>query len=182
MIANLLRARGNRQLIEALHGAVVAAARRPALFLPPYEVPDTLEGRFDLLVLFSLLVARRLESLPAPGPEIAQDLVDTLFSQLDSNLREMGVGDFGVPKRMKRLAEAFWGRSAAYRGALGKDEPAFAAAIARNIYGREVADAAANALLGYCRQLTAELDQADLAQILAEPSFPDPEAIHVRAR
>jgi cytochrome b pre-mRNA-processing protein 3 len=129
-----------------------------------------------------VLLARRLESLPAPGPEIAQELVDTLFAQLDSNLREMGVGDFGVPKRMKKLAEAFSGRSAAYRDALGKDEPAFAAAVARNIYGREAADAPANALLSYCRQLTAEFDQADLAQILAAPPFPDPEAIHVRAR
>jgi cytochrome b pre-mRNA-processing protein 3 len=181
MIANLLRARGNRQLIEALHGAGVAAARRPALFLPPYEVPDTLEGRFDLLVLFSVLLARRLESLPAPGPEIAQELVDTLFAQLDSNLREMGVGDFGVPKRMKKLAEAFSGRSAAYRGALGKDEPAFAAAIARNIYGREAADARANALAFYCRRLNAGLDEADVAQILADPPFPDLEAIYVRA-
>ena len=63
MLTNLLPRPGNRQLIENLHGRIVAAARRPALFLPPYEVPDTLDGRFDLLVLLTVLVLRRLESL-----------------------------------------------------------------------------------------------------------------------
>lgn len=182
MIANLLGLRRNRQLIEELHGAVVAAARRPALFLPPYEVADTLEGRFDLLVLFAVLLTRRLECLPQPGPEVAQEWVDTLFAHLDADLREMGVGDLGVPKRMKKLAEAFSGRSVAYRDALTQDEPAFARAIARNIYGCERADARANALATYCRKLIAEFDQAELAQILVHPPFPDPEAIHVRAR
>jgi len=64
MIANLLRQRGNRKLIADLHGRIVAAARRPALFLPPYGVPDTIEGRFDLLMLIAILLLRRLESLP----------------------------------------------------------------------------------------------------------------------
>src|SRR5947209_1171141 len=119
MIPNFLRTRGNRRVIEALHGRIVAAARNPALFLPPYAVPDSLEGRFDLLILLATLMVRRLESLPAPGREIAQGVVDCLFQHLDRALREMGVGDLAVPKRMKKLAGDFGGRSAAYRDTIG---------------------------------------------------------------
>jgi cytochrome b pre-mRNA-processing protein 3 len=169
-------------VIAALHSEIVAAARRPELFLPPYEVPDTMEGRFDLLVLLSILVARRLERLPDPGPEVAQELVNTLFEHLDADLREMGVGDLAVPKRITKLAEAFSGRSAAYRHALALNEPPFAAALARNIYGSDSADGRADALAAYCRHAVAELERAELRQILAGPPLPDPETNHVRPR
>jgi cytochrome b pre-mRNA-processing protein 3 len=182
MLSNLLQPRGNRQLIEDLHGRIVAAARRPALFLPPYEVPDTLDGRFDLLVLLTVLVLRRLESLPEPGPEIAQELVNAMFQHLDADLREMGVGDLVVPKRMKKLAEAFGGRNVAYRDALSRDGRAFPDALARNIYGCENADARGLALAAYCHEVVGELKRAEFAQILADPRFPDPELKHVRSR
>jgi cytochrome b pre-mRNA-processing protein 3 len=183
MLTKLLRPRDNRQLIDDLHGRIVAAARRPALFLPPYEVPDTVEGRFDLLVLLTILILRQLERLPDPGPEIAQELVDAIFQHLDADLREMGVGDLAIPKRMKKLAEAFSGRSAAYRNALAKDDgPAFAAAIARNIYGRDRADARTSAVAAYCGDVIAKLGRAELAMLVAEPPFPDPEMLHVRPR
>src|SRR5947209_15704797 len=110
MVPNFLRARGNRRVIEALHGRIVAAARNPALFLPPYAVPDTMEGRFDLLILLATLLVRRLESLPDPGREIAQGVVDCLFQHLDRGLRETGVGDFAMPNRMEKLAGDFGGR------------------------------------------------------------------------
>jgi cytochrome b pre-mRNA-processing protein 3 len=179
MIVNLLRSRGNRQVIARLHDRVVAAARRPALFLPPCDVPDTLEGRFDLLVLFSVLLLRRLENLPEPAREIAQALVDSLFEHLDVGLREMGVGDFGVPKRMKKLAEAYIGRNAVYRNALAQSGPAFAEALARNIYGYEGVDSRAQALAAYCRRAADALDRAKLAELLEDPPFPDPETIDV---
>jgi cytochrome b pre-mRNA-processing protein 3 len=180
MIANLLKQRRNRELIDRLHERVVAAARRPALFLPPYDVPDTIEGRFDLLVLLSTLVLRRLENLPEPAPEVAQELVDTIFEQLDAGLRETGVGDLAVPKRMKKLAEVFIGRSAAYRGALAQNGSAFTAAIARNIYGEETADGRSQALAAYCRNALAAFERVGLAELLADPPFPDAETIDVR--
>src|SRR5436305_1724508 len=145
MFTNLLPPRGNRRIIGRLHGHIVAAARRPALFLPPYGVPDTTQARFDLLVLLATLLLRRLEDLPGPAPEVAQELVDTMFEHLDAGLREVGVGDFGVPKRMKKLAEAFAGRTRAYRSALMQNGPALAEALARNIYGQEGADSEAKA-------------------------------------
>ncbi|GAC1336422.1 MAG: ubiquinol-cytochrome C chaperone family protein [Beijerinckiaceae bacterium] len=181
MIVNLLRRRGNRRLIDDLHGRIVAAARRPALFRPPYDVPDSLEGRFDLLILFAILVMRRLESLPEPGPEIAQGLADRLFEDFDPALREMGVGDLVVPKRMKKLAEAFAGRSVAYRDAITRDDAALAAAIARNIYASEAATAPARALTRYVSAAIMQLDQADLGRIIAPSSlFPDPETRDAR--
>jgi cytochrome b pre-mRNA-processing protein 3 len=94
----------------------------------------------------------------------------------------MGVGDLTVPKRMKTLAEAFSGRSAAYRSALARDAPAFASALARNIYGSDSADARADALAVYCRRAVSELERAELPNILVAPPFPDPEISHVRPR
>jgi cytochrome b pre-mRNA-processing protein 3 len=183
MIRNLLRARGNRRVIEILHGRIAAAARNPALFLPPYAVPDTMEGRFDLLTLLATLLVRRLESLPEPGREIAQGVVDCLFQHLDRGLREMGVGDLAVPKRMKKLAEAFGGRSAAYLDTMNKGHEAFAGALARNIYGLGVADERVLALADYARRSIDQLERADLMQILNDPSpFPDPELADVRRR
>jgi cytochrome b pre-mRNA-processing protein 3 len=183
MIRNLLRARGNRRVIEVLHGRIAAAARNPALFLRPYAVPDTMEGRFDLLILLGTLLIRRLESLPEPGREIAQGIVDCLFQHLDRALREMGVGDFGVPKRMKKLAGDFGGRSAAYRETLEKGREAFAGALARNIYGSDFADERALALADYARRSIEQLERMDLSQILDDPSpFPDPELADARLR
>ncbi len=85
----------------------------PALYLA-LGVPDTVEGRFEALCLHVVLVLRHLRRLPAPAADIAQDLVNSVFAQLDSSLRELGVGDMGVSKRMKKLAQAFYGRAAAY--------------------------------------------------------------------
>jgi cytochrome b pre-mRNA-processing protein 3 len=180
VIAKLLRARENRRLIDDLHGRIVSAARRPALFLRPYSVPDTIEGRFDLLVLLTVLLLRRLEALPEPGPEIAQEVVDAMFEHLDADLREMGVGDLAVPKRMKKLAEAFGGRSSAYRAALEANGQTFTTALARNIYGCGDIDGRVNALAAYCREAVARLEQTDLVEILADPPFPDPEVNYVR--
>ncbi|WP_204279719.1 ubiquinol-cytochrome C chaperone family protein, partial [Serratia marcescens] len=77
-------------------------------------------------------------TLPSPGPDIAQDLVNSVFLQFDASLRELGVGDVGVPKRMKKLGAAFYGRASGYQGAIeAGDTPALALALARNVLGRE---------------------------------------------
>ncbi len=136
----LFRGRGNAVIIDCLHTDIVAASRRPALYLD-LAVPDTLDGRFECLTLHAVLVLRRLQSCEAPGPEVAQHLVDTIFAHFDRSFREMGVGDTSVPKRMKTVVEAFLGRSAAYDAALSAaqaralgDEDTLAAAIVRNVY------------------------------------------------
>lgn len=183
MIPAFLRRDGTRRrTIEALHVRINAAARVPALY-DALGVPDTVEGRFEALCLHVVLVLRRLRALPAPASDVAQDLVESVFRQLDAALRELGVGDFGVPKRMKKLGKAFYGRAERYGAALDADDAAgLAAALARNVMGTEDAGAAAS-LAAYVRAGEAALAQADLAALLADgPRLPAPEDFAARER
>src|SRR6476619_3386491 len=101
----------SRGTIEAIYGMIVTQAREP-LFYRDLGVPDTVNGRFDLLLLHLWLVLRRLKSVEA-GTGLSQTLFDRFCDDMDANLREMGVGDLTVPKRMQAFAEAFYGRAAA---------------------------------------------------------------------
>lgn len=134
MFRGLFRASTNRALIDKVHGKIVAAARQPVLYLE-YGVPDTREGRFEMVALHAVLLLRRLRGCAAPGPAMAQAVSDAVFRNFDANLREMGVGDPSVPKRIKSLAEAFMGRCTAYEAALAQPGPAvLEAALLRNVY------------------------------------------------
>jgi cytochrome b pre-mRNA-processing protein 3 len=169
--------RANRSLIEQLHGEIVAAARRPVLYLD-LKAPDTFDGRFEMIALHAGLVMRRLSAISGLGAEIAQELADCVFRHFDDALREIGVGDTAVPKRMKRMAEAFYGRLKAYSEGLG--EPAggrLERALARNIYGLEdvAAASAAPALARYMRDVAAALDRQSLEEFAAgRLAFPEP--------
>ncbi len=132
MIFGLLRRQANDSVVRRLYAALVDVSRRPALYAE-LGVPDTFEGRFESLTLHAALVLRRLQSSAAPGPALGQDLVDTIFWHFDRTLREMGVGDTVVPKRMKTMAEAFYGRCTAYEEALRGHPEALAATLARNV-------------------------------------------------
>jgi cytochrome b pre-mRNA-processing protein 3 len=167
MIFGLFRGAINRRAIERLHSEVVAAARAPFLFTQ-YGIADDVDGRFESLVLHAALVLRRLNFFPAPGPEIAQDLADALFRHFDATLREIGVADISVPKRMKTLAEAFLGRSNAYHRALGEGHAALCAVLSRNVYAgrRDVGD-----LAGYVETLDKTLANATLAELVEGPIF-----------
>jgi len=117
-----------------LYGAAVAAARTPR-FYAVLGVPDTLDGRFDMVGLHVFLLIDRLRRATPPGPALAQSVFDAMFSDMDVNLREMGVGDLTVGKRVRAMWEAFHGRCAAYEGPLeAADEVGLAAAIARNVW------------------------------------------------
>ena len=129
---SLFRRSANQVVIQRLYAEVVAASRQPILF-SAFGVEDTVEGRFESLTLHAALVLRRLNALPRPGPDMAQDLIDAVFRHFDSALREMGIGDTVVPKRMKKMAEAFLGRSAAYDAALREGGDALALALVRNV-------------------------------------------------
>ena len=133
MVLRLFRRSANRQLIDRLSGEIVAAARDPVLFTEN-GIEDSLEGRFEAVTLHAVLVLRRLNRMDPPAPEIAQDLTDAIFSSFEIALREMGVGDISVPKRMKTIAGAFFGRAGAYDRALQGGAPGLDAALARNVY------------------------------------------------
>lgn len=128
------RRKANEALFDALYASLSDASRQPA-FYAMAGVPDTVEGRFDLLTLHAILVLERLKQLPPPADDFAQDFVDDLFGRFDAALREMGVGDISVPKRMKRIASHFLGRAKAYNEALALGDDAMAVALARNVFG-----------------------------------------------
>ena len=177
MIFAMFRRSGNGRVIERLHGDIVAAVRQPA-FYADYSVDDTFEGRFELLALFSTLLVRRLAMLPAPAPEVAQELTDRIFSELDAAMRELGVGDLAVPKRIKKFAAAFLGRRKAYDEALSAaSQDQLAVALARNVYGLESAQGVQNAarLARYALAAEAALASEPL-ETFASGSAPFPKA------
>ena len=157
---------------------IVAQARRP-VFYREYGVADTVGGRFDLLLLHIVLVVERLMR-EEPGKASGQELFDRFCADMDDNLREMGIGDMSVPKHMKRVGEAFYGRTQAYQSALAApDDTALAEALVRNIYGGAAPSAAAVARLAtYIRRLAETLArQPVVALIDGRVDLPDPAAV-----
>ncbi len=131
---NLFRADRLERPAFMLYSAAVAAARAPVLY-EALGAPDTLDGRFDLIGLHVALLIHRLRRLPSPGPRLAQAVFDAMFSDMDISLREIGVGDLSVGKRVRAMWEAFHGRAAAYEAPFTThDAPALAAALARNVW------------------------------------------------
>jgi cytochrome b pre-mRNA-processing protein 3 len=164
-----------------LYGAAVAAARNPDLFRA-LGVPDTLDGRFDLVGLHVALLIRRLHRDADPlGRELAQAVFDAMFADMDVTLREMGVGDLSVGKRVKRMWEAFHGRARAYEAALDAgDRPALAVALARNVW-RGAAPGMAGDAPGPAAFRLAALAEAQDAALAGQP-LPDLAAGRVRFR
>jgi cytochrome b pre-mRNA-processing protein 3 len=149
----------------ALYTAAAQAARDP-VFYAAHGVPDTLDGRFDLMALFVSLLIRRLRRLPDPGPATAQAVFDAMFADMDHQLREMGVGDLSVPKRVREMWEALHGRALAYEAALDAgDEAALAEAIGRNVWRGAPAPGAA-ALAAIALRVAAALDRQPEAALL----------------
>ena len=141
-----LRRSPGADTIARLHAGLMRGARQPA-FYSEFGVPDTLDGRFEMAALHGALLVRRLGRAEAPGPDVARDLTDAIFEGFDIALRETGVGDLTVPKRMKKLAQNYLGRLKAYD--VGLDQSAdgpISEAIARNVFGVAGAHAGSPAL------------------------------------
>lgn len=158
--------------IEAIYGTIVTQAREP-LFYRDLGVPDTVDGRFDLLLLHLWLALRRLRATDAASA-LSQALFDRFCNDMDDNLREMGVGDLTVPKRMRAFGEAFYGRASAYDLALTAGSEALAQALCKNILnGEEIENA--RRLATYAEAAIAVLAGADEAALRsASWSFPAP--------
>ena len=118
---------------DALYAAIVAAARQQK-FYSEWKVPDTLDGRFDMMVLHVFLVMDRLRALGAEAEELRQALTDHFFAEMDSALREVGVGDLVVGKKVRKLAEAYFGRATAYTTAMSAGESDMQDALSRNVF------------------------------------------------
>jgi len=161
-----------RGTIEAIYGMIVTQAREP-LFYRDLGVPDTVNGRFDLLVLHLWMVLRRLKLLEG-GARLCQALFDRFCDDMDANLREMGVGDLTVPKRMQAFGEAFYGRVAAYDLALTSGQEPLAQALCKNILNGEDIEKARRLAI-YAETAIASLTGLDEAALRgAAWTFPSP--------
>lgn len=163
--------------VDQLYAAVVAEARQPEWYVDG-AVPDTLDGRFDMVVLVLSLLLLRLEEVTGgdarhPAAQLSADLADRFLTDMEGNLRQDGIGDQVIPKHMGLMMAALGGRLGAYRAARG-DAAAMAEALRRNLYrGAPVADAAvafvANAALRLSQRLSATA-YARLAAAIMEPA------------
>jgi cytochrome b pre-mRNA-processing protein 3 len=182
MIFPLFRRNRRPDTISTLYGMIVAQARLPC-FYRDYGVPDTVNGRFDLIVLHLALVLDRLMRDPAQR-DAGQALFDRFCEDMDDNLREMGISDLKVPKEMRRMGEAFYGRAQAYQAALAAEgDQALVEAIARNIFGATPpGPAAALRLALYMREAVREVAAQDAAAVAAGAlRLPDPAIISAAA-
>ncbi|WP_099866451.1 ubiquinol-cytochrome C chaperone family protein [Pararhizobium haloflavum] len=128
------RKKSNRRIVDDVYMALTEAARQP-VFYEQMSVPDTVMGRFEMVAAHMVVLVRRLSGASPAGHAFAQDLVDTFFQDIDHSIREIGIGDMGVPKRMKKLARMFYGRYEAYDAALAAgDDEALAMALTRNVH------------------------------------------------
>ncbi len=158
-------AKKSTSLTEPLYSAIVDWARAP-WFYTAAKVPDTIDGRFDMIALMVSLVLIRLEREGEPVQGFGQHLIETFITDMDRSMREIGVGDLSVGKHVQRMAEAFLGRLSAYRTALMHEaEPkTLADGVARNVYRSDTADTSLliekiRIILAYL----AKLDPGDIA-------------------
>jgi cytochrome b pre-mRNA-processing protein 3 len=178
MMISLFRRNRQPQTISTLYGMIVAQARLP-VFYRDFQVPDTVNGRFDMIVLHLALVLRRLSEGQPVYPEAAQQLFDRFCSDMDGNLREMGIADLKVPKEMRQIGEAFYGRARAYDTALQQPgDGSLAEVLIRNVFdGEQDGAAKAMRLVGYIRAVDRLLaGQTPAALAAGEVAFPDPAA------
>lgn len=173
VLDRLLRRDPHGPAAERLYAAIVEQARAPA-FYRELGVPDSLDGRFDLLALHAFLVLHRLKRDRAETAALAQRLFDTMFADMDRCLREMGAGDLGVGPRVKRMARGFYGRIAAYEAGLEAPpatqgrEGALEAALRRNLYGTASATPARlAAMAAYVRREARALGEQPTSALLA---------------
>ena len=158
--------RSNRDQDAAVlaYGRVVAQARRPEFFLNA-DIPDTIDGRFELICLHAFLYLHRLKREPQASV-LGQRFFDLMFADFDRSLREMGTGDLSVGREVKRMAQSFYGRIAAYEEGLKADESVLQAALRRNLYGTtQPSESAVAAMATYLRHEVAGLHRQSAAAL-----------------
>lgn len=173
----LLGARPEKVSARRLYVAAVRQAREP-VFYRTLGVPDTPVGRFELIALHGFLVLERLKGDP-DAVRLAQAFADAVVDDLDRNLREMGVGDLSVGRKVKQLVQGFYGRMAAYEDGMAAGDAALSAALRRNLFAGEGVEAWQLArMTQYLRQQAAALAAQPLEKLqegeisFAKPSRP----------
>lgn len=170
MLTNLFRSRPHARMGETLYERAVDQARQPD-FYTTLSVADRIDARFELYTLHALLLILRLRDDGEGGAEAAQSLFDTYVSALDHALRELGVGDTSVGKKMRKLGEAMYGRMQAYETPLRDgDQAVLAESLARNVYESEDTGTGA-ALARYAIASRGRLAVQDFGSLLKGPNW-----------
>jgi cytochrome b pre-mRNA-processing protein 3 len=170
-------------IATALYGVIVAQARVPD-FYSVLGVPDTVDGRFEMVALHLFLLLERLERGDERQRETGQQVFDAFCVDMDRSLRELGVGDLSVPKRLKRMVSGYYGRAAAYRPEIqAGDKVGLAQALARNVFAGQDAAGESIRLAAYVLAVADQLSHLPLSDILAGTAiFLDPASfLHERA-
>ena len=170
----LFRANAVQNAAELAYRRVVEHARRPGFFAE-CGVPDTVNGRFELISLHAFLYLHRLRR-EEPAAALGQRFFDTMFADFDRSLREMGTGDLSVGREIRHMAEGFYGRIAAYGRGLAEGDAALQPALARNLFGTApTTPGRLAAMADYVRREAAQLNRQPTAELLAgHVSFGDP--------
>jgi cytochrome b pre-mRNA-processing protein 3 len=168
MLTRLKLWRDRRQSARCLYGSIVAQARARGLYAR-WGVPDTAEGRFEMLALHLVVVLDRLRHAGEPGQRLARALTETFASDVDDNLREMTVGDLAVPRHVKRAVGALHERYRGYRAALAAaaDGPLTVAIQTRLAVAGAKRGLDAGQICAYIRKAGHDLDQLPSAEVLA---------------
>jgi len=150
----------------SLYHTIVTQSREP-VFYERMGVPDTIDGRFDMLILHAILMMLRLRD----EADARQKLFDFMFADMDRSLREMGVGDMSIGKKIRPMMQAFYGRAHAYEAGLVADDGTLVAALTKNLYGMahgKAGDAVhAQSMARYVREAAANLERQSPTTILA---------------
>ena len=168
MLTPLTRWRDRRQKARSLYGSIVTQARSPALY-GEWCVPDTAEGRFEMIALHTVVVLHRLGQAGDPGRRLARALTEALAVDIDDNLREMTVGDLAVPRHVKRAVAALRAWHASYQAALGADDdgPLVAALETRVARASAGGGLDARRICAYIRRAGHRLDLLPDTEVLA---------------
>lgn len=161
------RANPVQHAAELAYQRVVEQARQPVFFTDG-GVPDTVDGRFELICLHAFLYLHRLKRERPGAAALGQKFFDVMFIDFDRALREMGTGDLSVSREIRHMAQAFYGRIAAYEDGLTAGDAVLLPALARNLYGTSLAtDAQLAAIADYIRREAAGLERQQVAALLA---------------
>ena len=197
-LLDFLKLRDKTASVRGAYVSIVTQARRPELYASGCA-PDNFDGRFDMMALHVHLVLRRIRALGMGRSDIGQDLFDMFFKDMDQAMREAGVGDMGVGKKVQKMVEAFYGRATAYDGVLdvqadnGPGENASSDTsdiydiLLRNLYPDDAIspqqEAGLRALTAYALALEVHLEGLTLDDILSGQGFkaaPQLKVTHVR--
>ncbi len=166
MFSRIISPTTHSDVPHEIYGGLVSRARNRTLYTE-LGVPDSIDGRFDMMVMHVFLLAHRLKDQDATCRALSQDIFDVFLLDMDRGLREEGVGDLTVPKRLKKMTQIFYGRAGAYERPLNdRDIGALATVVDRNLFTQASDPANAGRLAEYMMRVADHLEHLTVNDLL----------------